>query len=94
MINIRLSFKGAIGKETLKKFNTSTQAKHDIFKAFISILTYIMLDENNQVNGFIYLNDFSGYTMAHFTAWSMQEMKDMMKWQVTLKLIYIHIGSS
>ena len=51
-------------------------------KGFMMVLWHLMYDEDTQVNGFVYLEDYTGFTMKHFSTFSTSEMKDMMKWQV------------
>jgi hypothetical protein len=46
------------------------------------------LDENIQVNGSVFLMDFTGFTMKHLTRWSLEDMKKWNNsWQV-LKIVY------
>ena len=73
---------GAITKEMNSRLKKDKSYKNACFKAFVTVLKHLLFDENVQVNGFIMLEDFTGYTMAHFTTWTRDEMKDMMKWQV------------
>jgi hypothetical protein len=50
----------------------------------VSIVAFLMLlDENVQVNGYVFIMDFTGFTMKHFTRWSMEDMKKWnTSWQV------------
>ena len=76
-------FVAALTKEHLEIYSKDKARRQKLMKGMMMVLWYLLYDEDTQVHGFLYLNDFTGYTMQHFTAFaSSSDMKDMMKWQV------------
>ena len=52
-------------------------------KAVFGVYMWLMLDENTQVNGIIYLMDFTGFEMKQMLFFGLDDMKKMTKmWQV------------
>ena len=44
---------------------------------------YAGLDENVQVNGYVFIFDWTGFTTKHMTRWSMDDMRNWNNcWQV------------
>jgi len=43
------------------------------------ILESLMDDEENQIHGYIHLNDESGLTMSHLSAWSFTDIRNMLR---------------
>ncbi|XP_017773089.1 PREDICTED: clavesin-2 [Nicrophorus vespilloides] len=39
----------------------------------------LMDDETNQVNGYAYVNDEAGFTMAHISLWSLTDIRNMLR---------------
>ena len=76
----------ALTKEYLEIFVSDKTRRQKLMKGMMMVLWYLLLDEDTQVNGFVYLNDFTGYTMQHFTFFPSSDMKDMMKFQVRARL--------
>ena len=73
---------GAFDKEFLEKITDDKPKRRQMFKGFMMVLWEQMVDEDTQVNGFVYLQDFTGYTMQHISMMNRADMKDMMRWQV------------
>ena len=65
---------------------------HDEIRASVVIGMYASLNENVQVNGFVFIADMTGYTMKHMTRIKTEDMKKMSSmWQashLTLHLAY------
>ena len=79
---IQYCFPAALTKDVLETLAKDRERRHKYFKVFTMVLWYLLFEEDTQVNGCVYLYDFTGYTMQHFTAFSSSDVKDMMKWQV------------
>ena len=57
--------------------------KSQVMKAVFGVYMWLMLDENTQVNGIIYLMDFTGFEMKQMLFFGLDDMKKMTKmWQV------------
>jgi len=46
------------------------------------------MDENVQVNGYVFIFDWTGFTSKHLTRWSLEDMRNWNNcWQVSSALI-------
>ena len=80
----------ALTKEYLEIYAKDKERRQKLMKGMMMVLWYLLYDEDTQVHGFLYLNDFTGYTMQHFTFFPTSDMKDLMKWQVRARLKPTH----
>ena len=48
------------------------------FRGTYMVWHFILMDEENQVNGYKFLADFSEFSMAHQTFFTVEEMKGML----------------
>ena len=80
--HLSLKNSGAFDKEFLQKIADDKQKRRQMFKGFMMVLLDQTVDEDTQVNGFVYVEDFTGYTMQHMSMMDRSEIKDLMRWQV------------
>lgn len=58
-----------------------------LYKAFFGMLIYTQSFEENQVAGFTYFFDFTGFSLSHSKVWTLEEMKLSGKmWNVNMDI--------
>lgn len=50
----------------------------DVMRANLALFDYVLLDENIQVNGLVFIIDMSGFTRQHFLSSGMENTKKCM----------------
>ena len=67
------------------------EKKADKVRAMFGILFSLLHDEKCQINGFVFLSDFTSLTLAHQTFYSIEEMNKIIKyWHISTTYLFIN----
>ncbi|KAK2576914.1 hypothetical protein KPH14_005535 [Odynerus spinipes] len=61
------------------RFDPYKYTSAQMVRAHSLIVEALMDDEENQVRGYTYINDESGLTMGHLSAWSLTDIRNMLR---------------
>lgn len=63
----------------IARFDASKYSSEQMAKVHSIVVETLMDDEENQVRGYAHINDESGLTMSHLSAWSLTDIRNMLK---------------